>query len=122
MRKQRVSYLLYKRRVNTYPPLAWSCRNAAPFLQRFPPKSVFQTLSAPFNYRMLRKEYFMKKTKQILAIIGIVVILALYIATLIFAVFDIPGRDKLFLASAFCTVLIPVLLYIYLWIYKVLKK
>ncbi|MCD8118237.1 MAG: hypothetical protein LUE29_01865 [Lachnospiraceae bacterium] len=59
---------------------------------------------------------------RILAVGGIAVILALYIATLFFAIFDRSETMSLFLASVVCTIVVPVLLYVYNWIYRLLKK
>lgn len=59
---------------------------------------------------------------RILAVGGIVVILALYIATLLLAIFDRSETMSMFLASVVCTIVVPVLLYIYNWIYRLLKK
>jgi Ca2+/H+ antiporter len=63
------------------------------------------------------------KIKRILALIMIVVLIAMYISTIVFALSDSPNADTLFKASIFCTVVIPVLLYGYGVIYKyVIKK
>lgn len=64
----------------------------------------------------------MKNTRRIMAIIGIIILVALYLLTFIFALIDTPWASKLFTASAFATVLVPLILWIYLWIAKVLSK
>lgn len=64
----------------------------------------------------------MKRSRRIFALGGVVVLLALYIATLIFALLDTPWAGKCFIASAFATILIPIILWVYLWIAKVLDK
>lgn len=58
----------------------------------------------------------MKKTKRILAIIGVILLIALYGSTLLFAFM---GYLK---ASVACTILVPVLLYAYTMIYKLTRK
>lgn len=64
----------------------------------------------------------MKKTKRILAIIGVVLLVALYGSTLVFAIFDHTKSLGLLKASIACTILLPVLLYAYTLIYKLLNK
>lgn len=64
----------------------------------------------------------MKKVKQILAIIGIVFLVLLYLSTLICAIIDHTETMRLFQASIMATVIIPVLLWAYSFIYKLIKK
>ncbi len=63
-----------------------------------------------------------KKVVRILALIGAILLAALYVSTLVFALLDNPFADKLLIASVAGTILIPVLLYAYQLIYKILKK
>lgn len=63
-----------------------------------------------------------KKRLRILALIGAVLLAALYISTLIFALLDSPFANKLLIAAIAGTILIPALLYAYQLIYKILKK
>lgn len=63
----------------------------------------------------------MKNLKRILAIIGIFFLMALYIATFIFALMDSPEAGGYFKASLFCTVAVPVLAYGYIIVYRALK-
>ena len=64
----------------------------------------------------------MKKVKQILAIIGIVLLVSLYVITLVLALTDDPNTMTVFRASLYCTFLIPVLICTYTFIYKLLKN
>lgn len=64
----------------------------------------------------------MKKVKQILAIIGIVFLVLLYLSALICAIIDHTETMRLFQASILATVIIPVLLWAYSFIYKLIKK
>ena len=64
----------------------------------------------------------MKKTKRILAIIGVVLLVALYGSTLVFAIFDRTKSLGFLKASIACTILLPVLLYAYTLIYKLINK
>ena len=64
----------------------------------------------------------MKKVKQFLAIIGIILLVLLYLSTLICAIIDRTETMRLFQASILATVIIPVLLWAYSFIYKLIKK
>ena len=62
-----------------------------------------------------------RRVKQILAIIGLVIIAGLYIVTLVLALIGNEQTRSLFLASIICTVLVPALLYIFAWMYRLVK-
>ena len=64
----------------------------------------------------------MKKIKQILAIIGIILLVGMYAVTIILALTDDPNTMNAFRASIYCTVIVPVLIWAYSFIYKLLKK
>ena len=64
----------------------------------------------------------MKKIKRILALIGVVLLICLYGSTLVFALMDSPAADGLLRASIAAPILIPVLLYAYILIARLLKK
>lgn len=59
----------------------------------------------------------MKKTKQILAIIGIVLLVSLYLVTLILAIL---GKDffPMFMASLASTFMLPIILWLYTLMHK----
>lgn len=63
-----------------------------------------------------------KKLKQVLALIGIVILIGLYIMTFIFALLDFDGATNWFKISLYSTIVVPALLYAYLLIYKYLKN
>lgn len=63
----------------------------------------------------------MKKVKQILAIIGVILLVGLYLSTLILAIFGNSNTMNLFIASIVATVIIPVLIWAYSMIYRLLK-
>lgn len=63
----------------------------------------------------------MKKTKRILALIGAILLGGLYIATLIAAFTASPHTANFFNASLFCSMFIPIMIYAYTLIMKVLK-
>lgn len=60
--------------------------------------------------------------KQIAAIIGIVLLVALYIMTLVFAICSFPGADKLFMASLVATVFVPILVWVYVYLYGMMTR
>ena len=62
-----------------------------------------------------------QKFKRIMAIIGIVVIVGLYIWALVAAVFARPEANAMFMAAIISTVVVPALLYIYTWLGLVLS-
>ena len=55
----------------------------------------------------------MKKSKHIMALIGAILLVLLYVSTLIFAFIDSVVSQKLLMAAIATTILLPVLLYIY---------
>lgn len=60
----------------------------------------------------------MKSSKRVFALIGIILLVVLYIATLVLAFLD-PTPDKVYFKSGlFLCVLLPVLLYAYILVYK----
>lgn len=64
----------------------------------------------------------MKDIKRILAIIGIVLLVGLYLSTLFFALFENPNTYICFRASVIATIAVPVLIYAYTLIFKYLKQ
>lgn len=56
-------------------------------------------------------------SKQIVAIIGIVLLVLLYAVTLILAFVDPAVTGNLFAICMFSTILVPVLIWIYTWMY-----
>ncbi len=63
----------------------------------------------------------MKTVRRILAIIGIILLLALYGSTLVFALIGNPDSMLLFRAAVIATIIVPVLLWAYTFIYRLLK-
>lgn len=60
--------------------------------------------------------------KRILALIGAGLLVLLYILTFIFALMKSPSAAGLFWASAAATIIVPVLIYAYQLVYRILKK
>lgn len=63
----------------------------------------------------------MKKSRQILAILGVILLVGLYLATLILAIL---GKNffPLFMAALFASMALPILIWLYGFIYKWVKK
>ncbi len=64
----------------------------------------------------------MKKLKRITALIGVIALFALYIYTLVLAIIGSEQTMNLFMTAVVATVVLPVLLWSYSFIYKLLKN
>lgn len=53
----------------------------------------------------------MKNAKRILALLGVVLLILMYVSTLVFALIDSDMSQNLLKASIACTIILPVLLY-----------
>lgn len=90
-----------------------------------PERSISSVADAMHN-----GEYAMKTEKKsgtdpmrrILAWIGIILLLAMYVVTFVAAIFSSPSTNGLFLASLTMTFVIPAAIYVFQWIRKVTKK
>ncbi len=58
-----------------------------------------------------------KTSKQIVALCGVILLVALYIVTLLVAIFAPQTAGHLFQACLMATVFVPVLIWIYVWMY-----
>ena len=58
-----------------------------------------------------------QKPKQIAAILCIVLLVLLYVATLVVSLLDFPGSENLFAACLVATVGLPILLWLYIWLF-----
>lgn len=63
----------------------------------------------------------MKKVRQILAIIGIVLLAVMYLSTIFFAIFDKSQTMGMFKASVGLTIVIPILIWLYTFLYKLIS-
>jgi amino acid permease len=63
-----------------------------------------------------------KKTKRILALIGVILLVILFVATFLLAIFASPKSMGLFKAAFYSTIIIPILLYAYVLVYKHVKN
>jgi hypothetical protein len=58
--------------------------------------------------------------KRIIALIGIVLLVGMYIALLVQAVLGAPGTGATFIACAAATVAVPIAIWLILWVYSAL--
>ncbi|MBQ8278295.1 MAG: hypothetical protein IJZ23_00460 [Roseburia sp.] len=64
----------------------------------------------------------MKKARQILAIIGIILLVGMYVATFVCALSANENFMSMLMASIYATIVIPVLIWAITFIYKLIKK
>lgn len=62
------------------------------------------------------------KGQRIAAWIGIIALVMLYILTLIFAIFNFDGKGILLRSSLIATICVPILIWVYIWMYGLLTK
>lgn len=62
------------------------------------------------------------KIKRVVALLGVVILVGLYLITLILAFVDPTASKDWLKASIICTIIIPVFFYAYLLVYRNLKK
>ncbi len=62
-----------------------------------------------------------KNPKQIAALVCVLILVALYFMTLIFAIADFPGWQRMFGGCLVGTIALPILLWIYIWLYGKIK-
>ncbi|MBQ7776218.1 MAG: hypothetical protein IJ379_09880 [Lachnospiraceae bacterium] len=58
-----------------------------------------------------------RTSKQIVALAGVILLVALYLVTLFVAIFDPDGSGRMFQACLVATIAVPVLIWIYVWMY-----
>ncbi len=64
----------------------------------------------------------MKKVRRIIALVGVIALVALYVSTLVLAIIGSEQTMNLFWADIVCTIVLPVLIWAYQFIYKLLKN
>ena len=60
--------------------------------------------------------------KRIFAILGVILLLELYVITFIMAITDNTSTMRMFEAAVIATIIIPTLMWIYAFIYRLLNK
>ena len=64
----------------------------------------------------------MQKLRRILALLGVVILIGMYVVTLIFALSSSPNANNMLMASIVCTVVVPCLLYGIMLLTRVLDR
>ena len=64
----------------------------------------------------------MKKLKQITALIGVIALAGLYVSTLVLALIGSEQCINLLKAAVYATIVLPVLLWAYSFIYRLIRK
>ncbi|MCD8365836.1 MAG: hypothetical protein LUC83_08535 [Clostridiales bacterium] len=64
----------------------------------------------------------MKKVKRVIAMIGVIALLALYVSTIVLALIGSEQALNLLKAAIYSTVVLPVLLWTYSFIYRLLRN
>jgi len=62
------------------------------------------------------------KKQRIAAWVGIILLIALYLFTLLAAIFNFDGKGLLFRTSLIATIAIPILLWVYIWMIGMISK
>lgn len=63
-----------------------------------------------------------KSAKQIAALLGVGLLVLLYVLLLVFAIFDFEGSQMMFRACLYGTIIIPILLWVYIYLFDRLRK
>lgn len=63
----------------------------------------------------------MKKVRQILAIIGIILLIALYVSAMVLAFMEGERAQAMMRVAIFCTFVVPIMLWVYTFIFKLVK-
>ena len=56
-------------------------------------------------------------SKQIVALVGVILLVLMYLVTLVVAIVDSSASGKLFALCLYATIAIPILIWIYTWMY-----
>lgn len=81
--------------------------------------TVYRTLRN--EMKIIRMETFMQKGKRIIAMLGLIVLVGLYITTFVASLFHSTFSSQLFMASLYCSFIVPIMIYVYTLIYRVFK-
>lgn len=63
-----------------------------------------------------------QKVKRIVALLGVIIIALLYLTTFVLSFFHFEGSEEMLGVCIVATVVIPVLLYIYLWLFRLAQQ
>lgn len=82
----------------------------------------FSTSSANISVINQKGRYPMQKTKRILALAGVILLVGMYLITLVLALISSPATKGMVMASLGCTIVIPCFLYAFMLIARVLDN
>ncbi len=60
--------------------------------------------------------------RRVVAMVAVILLISMFIATLVFAVLQFPGSDRLFMGFLGMDILLPVLIWMYLYLLKRAEK
>ena len=63
-----------------------------------------------------------QKLRRILALLTVIIILLFYLAVFVLSLFHNEQSGELLMIALVATVVIPVLVYIYLWLFRIFRK
>jgi large-conductance mechanosensitive channel len=69
-----------------------------------------------------RKGSDMSKVKRIAAMIGLIFIVSMYLVSFLSALFATEYSYGLFMASIFSTIVVPIMIYLFIMVYKMVHK
>lgn len=64
----------------------------------------------------------MNKLKRIMALVGVILLIALYVSTIVLAIIGSERALTLLRAAIYCTIIVPILLWAYSFIYRLIKR
>lgn len=64
----------------------------------------------------------MKKVKRIAALTGLILLVLMYVVFFIIAIFAKETKEELFMAAAFSTVVIPIMIYIFIQLCEMRRR
>ncbi|MDE7428594.1 MAG: hypothetical protein K2N00_04870 [Lachnospiraceae bacterium] len=69
----------------------------------------------------VQKQHKKRTPKQIAALLCVILLLSMYVVTFIVACLDLGDSGRLFAACLLTTIALPILLWIYIWLYGVFR-
>ena len=114
------------RGITEYDKLPENCRNYIEFVEKELGVPVTMASNGPGRHEMIfRKQASMDKAKRVLAIVTVAIIVICVIITLIFGILYGNTNNQLYkniwMASAFCMFMLPIILWVMRWIYNLLR-
>ncbi len=91
-----------------------------------PDKNIMRNIVSALKNKKLKGKISMKNNKkrtpkQFAALLCVIILVLLYLVTLIVACLDFPGAGKMFAACLLTTIALPILLWLCIWFYGLMK-